>query len=59
MAQYWIYHGKVWHAHQMEGMEYIPDTGPAVLVYYHGAIPIDYAVLVSSILVQKKRIVRY
>ena len=43
----------------MEGMENIPDTGPAVLVYYHGAIPIDYAVLVSSILVQKKRIVRY
>jgi hypothetical protein len=58
VARYWVWHGNVFHAHQTSGLENIPDEGPAILVYYHGAIPIDYAFLVSKILLEKRRIVR-
>lgn len=37
------------------GMENIP-SGPALLIYYHGAIPIDYYYLLSGIYLYKQRL---
>lgn len=36
-------------------MEKIPDTGPALIVYYHGAIPIDYYYFLANVIIQKGR----
>ena len=37
------------------GRENIPDTGPALILYYHGAIPVDYFYLVADTFLQKRR----
>jgi hypothetical protein len=58
-AKFWVWYGSFYHAHQILGMNNIPQTGPAVLVYYHGAIPVDYALLLSRVLLDKKRIIRW
>lgn len=36
-------------------MEKIPDSGPALIVYYHGAIPIDYYYFLANVIIQKGR----
>jgi len=36
-------------------MEKIPDEGAALIVYYHGAIPIDYYYFLASVILQKGR----
>ncbi|XP_055722851.1 transmembrane protein 68-like [Salvelinus fontinalis] len=38
-------------------MEKIPDEGAALIVYYHGAIPIDYYYFLAKVIIQKGRIV--
>jgi hypothetical protein len=58
VAEFWSRYGQLVHGHQIVGLDHVPDEGAAVIVYYHGAIPIDYAFLLSRILLQKKRIVR-
>lgn len=39
------------------GLEKIPDDGPALLVYYHGALPLDYYYLVAKCVLHKRRII--
>lgn len=41
--------------YEIHGMEKIPDMGPALIVYYHGAIPIDYYYFLASVIIQKGR----
>lgn len=36
-------------------MEKIPDTGSALIILYHGAIPIDHYYLVANIFLNKNR----
>uniref|UniRef100_A0A3B1K989 Transmembrane protein 68 n=1 Tax=Astyanax mexicanus TaxID=7994 RepID=A0A3B1K989_ASTMX len=36
-------------------MENIPDSGPALIVYYHGAIPIDYYYFLAKVIILKGR----
>ena len=38
-------------------MEKIPETGPALLVYYHGALPLDYYYLVAKVVLLKHRVI--
>uniref|UniRef100_A0A8C7MH01 Transmembrane protein 68 n=1 Tax=Oncorhynchus kisutch TaxID=8019 RepID=A0A8C7MH01_ONCKI len=38
-------------------MEKIPDEGAALIVYYHGAIPVDYYYFLAKVIIQKGRIV--
>ena len=52
-AQGWIYHG-----YEVQGMENIPDEGPALIVYYHGALPLDYYYLLAKVFLVKKRLIR-
>ncbi|XP_067109524.1 transmembrane protein 68 isoform X2 [Osmerus mordax] len=55
LATLWDGHGAIWHGYEIHGMEKIPDDGPALIVYYHGAIPIDYYYFLANIILQKGR----
>lgn len=58
IATLWDAHGWIWHGYEVDGFENIPDSSPALLVYYHGAIPIDYYYLMSKCFVEKQRLIR-
>lgn len=57
IALMWVAFGSMWHGYEVEGWENIPDEGPALLVYYHGAIPIDYYQLVGNCILKKRRVI--
>ena len=44
----WDAQGWIWHGYEVVGLDNIPESGPALIVYYHGALPIDYIYLVSG-----------
>ncbi|XP_077187694.1 DGAT1/2-independent enzyme synthesizing storage lipids-like isoform X3 [Paroedura picta] len=41
--------------YELHGLERIPD-GPALVVFYHGATPIDFFYFMATVLIKKKRI---
>ncbi|EDO44580.1 predicted protein [Nematostella vectensis] len=51
-------HGEFWHGYEMLGIEKLPDAGAALLIYYHGAIPIDMYYIMARLILQKKRRLR-
>ncbi|CAI5661278.1 DGAT1/2-independent enzyme synthesizing storage lipids isoform X3 [Oreochromis niloticus] len=55
LATLWDGHGAIWHGYEIHGMEKIPDEGPALIVYYHGAIPVDYYYFLAHVIIQKGR----
>ncbi|XP_043989366.1 transmembrane protein 68 isoform X2 [Gambusia affinis] len=55
LATLWDGHGAIWHGYEIHGMEKIPNRGPALIVYYHGAIPIDYYYFLARVIIQKGR----
>jgi hypothetical protein len=50
VARFWQCHGKLFYDHEVVNFDHIPDEGGAVIVYYHGVIPVDYLLLVSKII---------
>ena len=46
-----------YYDHQIKGMEKIPSNKAAILVYYHGVIPVDYVALVSRLYIRDGRLV--
>ena len=46
-----------YYDHQIKGMEKIPSNKAAILVYYHGVIPVDYIALVSRLYIRDRRMV--
>nr|XP_056710894.1 transmembrane protein 68-like [Euleptes europaea] len=44
--------GKILHGYEIHGTEKIPQ-GPGLIVYYHGAIPIDYSFFFADRLIKK------
>jgi len=57
VAALWDGQGWLWHGYEVVGLEKIPDVGPALLVYYHGALPLDYYYLVAKVCLLKKRVI--
>ncbi|XP_061696412.1 transmembrane protein 68 [Syngnathoides biaculeatus] len=55
LATLWDGHGSIWHGYEIHGIDKIPDKGPALIVYYHGAIPIDYYYFLANVIIQKGR----
>ncbi|KAG5890640.1 hypothetical protein JTB14_034930 [Gonioctena quinquepunctata] len=53
----WDAHGWIWHGYEVRGMENLPDTGPALIIYYHGAMPIDLYYFLMKALYAKNRLV--
>ena len=58
IAVMWDAHGWVWHGYEVEGLENIPSEGPALIIYYHGAIPLDYYYLLAKCILFKKRLIQ-
>ncbi|XP_046857388.1 transmembrane protein 68-like isoform X2 [Xenia sp. Carnegie-2017] len=44
-----------WNEYEVIGLDKIPDKGAALLVYYHGALPIDMYYIIAKMLLYKKR----
>uniref|UniRef100_A0A8C3EMJ0 Uncharacterized protein n=1 Tax=Corvus moneduloides TaxID=1196302 RepID=A0A8C3EMJ0_CORMO len=55
IASFWDIYARIWHGYELHGVENLPE-GPGILVYYHGAIPIDYLYFLSRLFLWKKRI---
>lgn len=56
IALLWECHGWIWHGYEVIGLENIPANSKALVVYYHGPIPIDYYYLNSRYLIHNKRL---
>uniref|UniRef100_A0A8C5MGS8 Transmembrane protein 68 n=1 Tax=Leptobrachium leishanense TaxID=445787 RepID=A0A8C5MGS8_9ANUR len=55
LATLWDGHATIWHGYEIHGLEKLPDDGPALIVYYHGALPVDYYYFVSRVILLKGR----
>ena len=44
---------KYYYGHEIVGLEKIPREGAALLVYYHGVLPVDYVALVARLYLRK------
>ena len=44
--------------YEIIGLEKIPNSGPALLIYYHGAIPIDFYYIMAKVILYKSRMIR-
>lgn len=54
VATLWDAHAWLWHGYELKGLENLPVDGQGcMLVYYHGAVPIDYYYLVNRVLLVK------
>ncbi|VVD03526.1 unnamed protein product [Leptidea sinapis] len=50
----WDAHGWLWHGYDICGLENIPD-GPFLVIYYHGALPIDMYYFIARMMLFKRR----
>lgn len=41
--------------YEIDGLEQIPNTGPAILILYHPPSPIDASFILSNLLLETKR----
>lgn len=55
LAALWDGQAKIWHGYEIVGLENIPDEGAALLIYYHGALPIDMYYIMAKVLLHKNR----
>ncbi|KAK3853347.1 hypothetical protein Pcinc_040105 [Petrolisthes cinctipes] len=53
----WDAHGYIWHGYEVCGMENLPSSGRCLIIYYHGAIPLDAYYLVARTTLVKGRLV--
>ncbi|XP_023347030.1 transmembrane protein 68 isoform X2 [Eurytemora carolleeae] len=53
VATLWDAHAWLWHGYELKGLENLPTDQGCMLLYYHGAIPLDYYYLVNRILLLK------
>ncbi|NXY01790.1 TMM68 protein, partial [Pteruthius melanotis] len=50
----WDGHFFLWHGYELHGVENIPP-GPGLVVFYHGATPVDYIYFSARLHIMKKR----
>ncbi|XP_054840517.1 transmembrane protein 68-like isoform X2 [Eublepharis macularius] len=55
LANKWDRFARFWHGYELHGTENLPD-GPGLIIYYHGAIPIDYMYFLSRFFILKRRL---
>lgn len=54
----WHHFGRLWHGYEVQGFENLPSEGPGLVVYYHGACPIDIYFMIADIFIFKNRVLR-
>nr|XP_039257578.1 transmembrane protein 68-like [Styela clava] len=55
IAAMWSGHGWIWHGYEVKGLENLPNRGAAMIVYFHGALPIDLYYLNATVYIEKNR----
>ena len=55
MFKVWYIYGRIVHGYEMEGIEKIPDSGPAILILYHAETPTEAGFFHSEIYLKKNR----
>ncbi|XP_030024112.1 transmembrane protein 68 isoform X1 [Manduca sexta] len=50
----WDAHGWLWHGYEIRGLENIPE-GPFLIIYYHGALPIDMYYFIARMQLLRRR----
>ena len=55
-ARIWRTYGEVYHGQEWIGLDNIPEGG-ALIIYYHGPIPVDYIGLVAEMWLRKNKTV--
>ncbi|CAF1075563.1 unnamed protein product [Rotaria sp. Silwood1] len=58
LAVFWELQATIWHGYEVEGLENIPTQGPVLIIFYHGALPIDFYYLFAKIWLYRNRRVR-
>ncbi|XP_014598232.1 PREDICTED: transmembrane protein 68 [Polistes canadensis] len=53
----WDAHGWIWHGYEVVGLENIPKKGAAMLIFYHGAIPVDVYYFLAKIFLYNSRLI--
>lgn len=43
--------------YEVEGLENIPDRGPAMIIYYHGCVPVDFYYIMATCFLEKGRLI--
>jgi len=54
-AKIWRVYSRVFHAQEWEGLDNIPKKGGALIIYYHGVVPVDYCATIGEVWLQKGR----
>jgi len=54
---FWKLHSKLFHGHEIIGEDNIPKDGPAMILYYHGAIPLYYYYVVANVFLSRGRLI--
>lgn len=57
IAAVWDAHARVYHGYEIKGLENLPKEGSGLIIYYHGAIPIDMYYFVASIYLKMDRLI--
>jgi len=57
IAAMWDGHAWIYHGYEVIGMDNLPVDGPALIVYYHGAIPIDMYYFVARVYLERDRLI--
>eukprot|EP00092_Neocalanus_flemingeri_P071266 GFUD01087582.1.p1 GENE.GFUD01087582.1~~GFUD01087582.1.p1 ORF type:complete len:370 (+),score=92.61 GFUD01087582.1:112-1221(+) len=57
VATLWDAHAWLWHGYELWGLENLPTEGGFMLLYYHGAIPVDYYYMVARVLLLKETMI--
>jgi 1-acyl-sn-glycerol-3-phosphate acyltransferase len=59
VSTFWDAHAWLWHGYEIHGLENLPEdrTRGCLLVYYHGAIPVDYYYLVNRVFLLKRVVI--
>ena len=57
VAQVWGFYLRNYHQQTFTGIAHIPKEGAAMLVWYHGPIPVDYMGLVAELYRRDKRLI--
>ena len=56
IATMWLVMGQLWFGYEVHGLENLPpDGGAALIVYYHGALPVDYYFFLAYMTVHRQR----
>lgn len=56
-SNYFLAHATLYHGYEICGLEHLPKNGNALLIYYHGAIPIDMYYFVARVYLKFDRLI--